>query len=550
MATYPFDTLAEKSLIDPNKTSHLTYPIEGEEDPLAKINAGIEQNIKNLQDRYAQPNWYKVAAGFAKPQLGGFMASLGSASEALGENVEQQKALEVPLFKMRTELAQNQAIMNRRRLINQRVADWIENPKNKGLPLPKELTDLMASDPEASGVKALAGQTKTVQEQQALAAQQNQIAIQKLSEERQMLESARASSLITPMEYQEKLRTLMKRAEALNSPSDVGANTNYTPPPVKVPLAGSGANSVFGGKPTNTPSQVLPEGLLNNIKVPTEVPDALKNLKPSPMSSVGKPVPEQKAEYNYIAQALKPSGEPDAYYKALFESRAKDAQTQEDRTNSILQSYYPANDPVIVNNYHQAIKDLNDMQKNKDEKAAFVAIHDLLRKNGALAAAAQEGLAVHFGNFNANLALPVKAYEAAKVPEQYRSTIDRILSNYSILANTHMLMDGVKSINPNLDADKNILSRYAHIGQTASSALHAANDNYIDFSMRKRIMEELPKIKNKIQNEHPDELAPTTSAYQSKQIKDIQDLYAQARKLELQKLRAGQNHSRQSSKQD
>ena len=58
-----------------------------------------------LEQRYAQPNWFKVAAGFAKPQLGGFLASLGTASEAMGENVEQQRAIAPTVAAMRAEIA-------------------------------------------------------------------------------------------------------------------------------------------------------------------------------------------------------------------------------------------------------------------------------------------------------------------------------------------------------------------------------------------------------------------------------------------------------------
>ena len=58
-----------------------------------------------LEQRYAQPNWFKVAAGFAKPQLGGFLASLGSASQALGEQVELQRAIAPTVAQMRAEIA-------------------------------------------------------------------------------------------------------------------------------------------------------------------------------------------------------------------------------------------------------------------------------------------------------------------------------------------------------------------------------------------------------------------------------------------------------------
>lgn len=61
--------------------------------------------IKSLEERYQQPNLWSVAAGFAKPQLGGFLASLGSASEELGKQAEKQRDIQLPLYKARSELA-------------------------------------------------------------------------------------------------------------------------------------------------------------------------------------------------------------------------------------------------------------------------------------------------------------------------------------------------------------------------------------------------------------------------------------------------------------
>jgi hypothetical protein len=61
--------------------------------------------VKSLEDRYAQPNLWSVAAGFAKPQLGGFMASFGSAAQALGQQAEKQRDIQLPLYRARSELA-------------------------------------------------------------------------------------------------------------------------------------------------------------------------------------------------------------------------------------------------------------------------------------------------------------------------------------------------------------------------------------------------------------------------------------------------------------
>lgn len=64
-----------------------------------------EKLADTLEQRYAQPNWFNVAAGFLKPQLGGFMASLGSAGEALGQNVEAQRAIAPTIARMRAQVA-------------------------------------------------------------------------------------------------------------------------------------------------------------------------------------------------------------------------------------------------------------------------------------------------------------------------------------------------------------------------------------------------------------------------------------------------------------
>jgi len=139
--------------IDPEKVRTLAY---GEDNPLANINEGIQQKLNELEDRYNKPNWFKIAAGFAKPQLGGFAASLGSAAEAYGDQIEQQKALAIPLFKMRSELAANTAILNREKDVNDEIRAWYADPKNAlQLPPDKKAADWRGRAPNASGVKSL-----------------------------------------------------------------------------------------------------------------------------------------------------------------------------------------------------------------------------------------------------------------------------------------------------------------------------------------------------------------------------------------------------------
>jgi hypothetical protein len=67
-----------------------------------------------LEARYANPNWFNVAAGFLKPQLGGFAASLGSAGAALGDWQEKQRESALPLAQMRAQLAQSKIVMGQK----------------------------------------------------------------------------------------------------------------------------------------------------------------------------------------------------------------------------------------------------------------------------------------------------------------------------------------------------------------------------------------------------------------------------------------------------
>jgi hypothetical protein len=89
------------SFPDVSKANLYDQPAEQQQSLLDSL----EQGQKSLEQRYANPNWFNVAAGFLKPQLGGFMASLGSANQALGENLEKQRANELTVAQQRAQVA-------------------------------------------------------------------------------------------------------------------------------------------------------------------------------------------------------------------------------------------------------------------------------------------------------------------------------------------------------------------------------------------------------------------------------------------------------------
>jgi hypothetical protein len=87
-----------------------------------------ERLVKSLEERYANPNYFKVASGFLKPQLGGFFASLGSASEALGEGIEQQRAIAPTIEKMRADIATQRVGLSQKTSADRLLQEAIKKP--------------------------------------------------------------------------------------------------------------------------------------------------------------------------------------------------------------------------------------------------------------------------------------------------------------------------------------------------------------------------------------------------------------------------------------
>lgn len=114
---------------------------EMQDEALQKYQQVLEEQTGKLERRYDSPNWFKVAAGFAKPQLGGFLASIGSAAEAMGENVDQQREQEVPLAQMRIKMEEAGMLMDSRKRQNKIYQDWlVKNTKPDGTITPMDAT--------------------------------------------------------------------------------------------------------------------------------------------------------------------------------------------------------------------------------------------------------------------------------------------------------------------------------------------------------------------------------------------------------------------------
>lgn len=105
-------------------------PAEMPEEAITKYRSTLDEQVKALEKRYEEPNYWKVAAGFAKPQLGGFLASLGSAAEAMGENVEQRREQQLPIAQMKVQMEQANMLLSQKQKQNEIYQEWLK--KNTG----------------------------------------------------------------------------------------------------------------------------------------------------------------------------------------------------------------------------------------------------------------------------------------------------------------------------------------------------------------------------------------------------------------------------------
>jgi len=168
--------MLDVSNVDSSKLNLAGYYDKEHPEIANSIDEFIDQRKKfadSLEERYKNPNWFKVAAGLAKPQLGGFMASLGSGAEALGDWQEQQRAVAPTIAKMRAENSLYGTALNQQSVSSKILSDWKTNHPNEPYPpaLISKVEELVGKEhPLATSAKTFQTTTGTAQEQ-SLAAQ-------------------------------------------------------------------------------------------------------------------------------------------------------------------------------------------------------------------------------------------------------------------------------------------------------------------------------------------------------------------------------------------
>ena len=446
---------------DPSKIN----PAGASTEDLNEYQKSLDAQIKALEQRYANPNWFKVSSGFLKPQLGGFFASLGSASEALGENIEQQRAAELPIAQMRSQLAQSKILTGQ----NKTVADMVAEHLASGQPLtPEFVAKVKRIAPDAPSTKALISQLETEQKQQQISASVQQTELTRLME-------MRKEGLISPDEYQRRLRLLEQNMPG--TPKTSSAST--TPSPIEPPPSPTSAEPA----PTNAAIPVPGAEPSTTPKPPSKPPEAdFANFKITPSFSVSKLNPRAVTENEKEENARLREG-------AKLLEAVKEKQ---------YQNLQIVNEPTAYATAAEANKSTLDMLKEKPDMA--VKVTNMLRQAGPLVALLERGIGISFGPYGANInvagARPA-LYASLSLEEQKFQ--DKLLNNIARSVYYDLASRGIDVKNDGAEMFGKRMLQETNIEQGPSAIHRAIIQNDIRLKHNKALYEAtnkyLPKAK-------------------------------------------------------
>jgi len=260
-------------------------PYGAKEEDLSEYQQSLQDSVNALQMRYAQPNWFNVAAGFFKPQLGGFAASLGSASQAMGENLEKQRESQLPIAQMRSQLAMSKIAMGQ----NKTVADMEAARLKAGDPItPQYVSKLVNVAPDSPQAKAAQAELAVMQKNRELESSEiNTRATQFGQALREIELNVQNHVYKTPQEYQAALATAKAaygpREPSVVRPPDTSAvdksgtaKAGATQPPAVQPPA------VDTQQPASAPAvaakTIGAQDFLSKAVYPNESPSGKPNL--------------------------------------------------------------------------------------------------------------------------------------------------------------------------------------------------------------------------------------------------------------------------------
>ena len=374
-------------------------------------------SVQALEERYKNPNWFNVAAGFFKPQLGGFAASLGSASQALGENLEKQRESQIPLAKMRAELAMTGIGMGKDKAASDAFAAWkaTKNPMDEAT-----YSQIVGLAPNSSVASAAKAAYEGEHAQQGILSQQQTLRSAQGAQALNLVQQQYSSGAITREEYQRQLadiKATYSPTQPVTSARPIGA------PGTTSTVEGAGSTpTVAGAVPApaidGAPIKIAPAPVAGEFPAPTA--PAKKEIIPPVFGKESGLTPEQ------LATAIKPQEEmAQKRYTGLAEVGA-------------MENYQPL---------ERAVSNQIDLiNKNKEAAGRVSAVLSRGGPTNAFLAALNEGVGISINGLSGQVRLPVETFIKANFKPEDQDLAMTMANNYAAIALAKQKMG---SVNPN-----------------------------------------------------------------------------------------------------
>lgn len=436
-----------------------------------------EQGLKALEQRYANPNWFNVAAGFLKPQLGGFGASLGSANQALGEWQEKQRENLIPVSKMRSELALAKIALGQKLKAADVAQKAINAPGGPTLQDAATTTALGgAGAPTAQALTSGVAQRNADLETAAKALAVNNAGF--VAEKTALDELAKLNQW-TPEQRAEKLAGLISKWKSAIAPvarpapvTPSGIAAAATPAgagavapvaagavtPADVSLAGSDAAFDAALKPTIYTGTALSAEQIKSYeeraaKGDTLAEDILRAYRASPVGAAAEkeiPKPGQPTatgEKPITTQYKNTFGSNirytnDAQQAIALAAAAKTAETENKIAEKALENYRYLAQDTVRNSTTSAFDNVDRMYANPKTSPVISRISDAVKSAGVLAVLASQGTAVSTLGYGMQLSAPVQQAILATLPEADRAVAAQYMTYVGTIHAADLLTQG------------------------------------------------------------------------------------------------------------
>ena len=493
--------------------------IGASEDDLSALRQAQQDYIDALQQRYAQPNWWKVAAGFAKPQLGGFLASLGSAEEAMGENLEQRRGMQLPIAQAKAQIAQTNYLMKRRQDVNGQISQW-KQEHGDALPPPDVLANWEQQDPGNTAVSANKAEIADLRQQIELASKAN-IPLNKRQMEyvqsyqgtstphedtTQAAQPSATQAPETPVENA-KPGTIYVMPNGARLTEDAFALQKHGIPIISnfrtqedqdnIPRDPNNPNLTKEGRPITKDVGIHGTGnaidLDPNAKLKQDQIDLLHQ------NGWSQPVPDKDPNHWIKAPSSKPvqqvgfypmsapkpdtAGMGDADRQYTMKQWSDNAAAKEAPfANKVASLSEMMVGPAYTTMHNQYETAANLIQQNPERANRVMS---LVRNNGQLAAALNAGIGVHLGSFGANVSLPVQPFLDAGLSESDKVYADKLFSALQNIGTANLKSQGVQMKAGTQQEYMYQLKSAAHMDEMPMSALNKLHHDMANFDNNK-----------------------------------------------------------------